>query len=165
MVAFFFSASVNPGGRGEKGCGLRREKQPGASPAMTSVDLGGHPLLGWDERPSMRRASRDKLRGPETRERTRQQGQPRTPNALWDKTRSFWDINNSLSHKRGSEQSERCERTSNGQASGLVPTPWFLIILDHSVTPSVYQETCLSGDKCFWVVRLDHFERPRHVAQ
>ena len=32
--------------------------------------------------------------------------------ALWDKTRSFSDINNSLSHERGSERSERCERTS-----------------------------------------------------
>ena len=33
--------------------------------------------------------------------------------ALWDKTRSFWDIKNSLSHKRGSERSERAsERTS-----------------------------------------------------
>ena len=27
--------------------------------------------------------------------------------ALWDKTRSFWDIKNSLSHERGSERSER----------------------------------------------------------
>ena len=27
--------------------------------------------------------------------------------ALWDKTRSFWDINNSLSHEGGSKRSER----------------------------------------------------------
>ena len=39
---------------------------------------------------------------------------------LWDKTRSFWDIKNSLSHERGSEQSEQAsERVSavEGKAS------------------------------------------------
>ena len=29
---------------------------------------------------------------------------------LWDKTRSFWDIKNSLSHERGSEQSEQASK-------------------------------------------------------
>ena len=37
----------------------------------------------------------------------------RESSALWDKTRSFSDIKNSLSHERGSERSERAsERTS-----------------------------------------------------
>ena len=30
-----------------------------------------------------------------------------TDSALWDKTRSFWDVKISLSHERGSERSER----------------------------------------------------------
>ena len=32
--------------------------------------------------------------------------------ALWDKTRSFWDIKNSLSHERGSERNWASKRTS-----------------------------------------------------
>ena len=38
--------------------------------------------------------------------------------ALWDKTRSFWDIKNSLSHERGSEQSEQVsERVSAAEGT------------------------------------------------
>ena len=33
--------------------------------------------------------------------------------ALWDKTRSFWDIKNSLSHEWGSERSERASKRVN----------------------------------------------------
>ena len=50
---------------------------------------------------------------------------PAGDNALWDNTKSFWDIKNSLSHERGSEQSERAsERVSAAEgaseASSLV---------------------------------------------
>ena len=34
--------------------------------------------------------------------------------ALWDKTRSFWNIKNSLSHERGSERSERASERVSG---------------------------------------------------
>ena len=36
--------------------------------------------------------------------------------ALWDKTRSFWDIKNSLSHKQGSEQIERANEWAQRRA-------------------------------------------------
>ena len=75
-------------------------------------------------------------------------------NALWVKTRSFWDIENSLSHQRGSERSEQASKRvseaegpsvasspeqgkeravqANGRASGPVPQSGFLIFLAHS---------------------------------
>ena len=37
--------------------------------------------------------------------------------SLWDKTRSFWDIKNSLSHKRWSERSERASGERSGAES------------------------------------------------
>ena len=54
---------------------------------------------------------------------------------LWDKTRSFWDIKNSFSYERGSEQSEQVSGASewaNGRASGPVLTSRFLFVPDHS---------------------------------
>ena len=41
--------------------------------------------------------------------------------ALWDITRSFWDIKNFLSHKRGSERSERASEqvSAASEASSL----------------------------------------------
>ena len=69
---------------------------------------------------------------------------------LWDKTRSFWDIKNSLSHERGSKRSERSggrERSeqsgaskrvsgaserANGRASGPVLQSVFMAVFDHS---------------------------------
>ena len=47
-----------------------------------------------------------------------------TPIALWDKSRSFWDINNSLSHERGSEWSERASKqvsTAEGASEASSP--------------------------------------------
>ena len=45
-------------------------------------------------------------------------------NALWDKTRSFLDINNSLSHERGSERSERAsERMSAAEGASKASSP------------------------------------------
>ena len=38
------------------------------------------------------------------------------PIALWDKTRSFWDVKNSLSHERGSERSERANEWAQRRA-------------------------------------------------
>ena len=75
------------------------------------------------------------------------------PNTLWDKTRSYGDIKNSLSHEWGSERSERAsgrvstaegasEASSpeqanewavraNGRASGPVLQSVFLAVIDH----------------------------------
>ena len=44
--------------------------------------------------------------------------------ALWNKTRSFWDINNSISHERGSEQSERAsEGVSAAEGTSKASSP------------------------------------------
>ena len=44
--------------------------------------------------------------------------------ALWDKTRSFWDIKNPLSHERGSERSERAsERVSAAEGASEASSP------------------------------------------
>ena len=58
---------------------------------------------------------------------------------LWHKTRSFWDIKNSLSRERGSERSERASERVSGaseQANKLVSSPvltsLFLFVPDHS---------------------------------
>ena len=56
------------------------------------------------------------------------------PIALWDKTRSFWDTKNSLSHEWGSERSERAsKRTSKWPSTyNLRLTSLFLLVPDHS---------------------------------
>ena len=72
--------------------------------------------------------------------------------ALEDKTRSIWDINNSLSHEWGSEQSERAREQvsgaselSNGRARGSVLTSLFLFVPDHSApSGSVHSSVSLS---------------------
>ena len=47
-----------------------------------------------------------------------------TKAALWDKTRSFWDIKKSLSHERGSERSERAsERVSAAEGASEASSP------------------------------------------
>ena len=48
----------------------------------------------------------------------------RKETALWDKTRSFWDIKNSLSHERGSERSEwASERVSAAEGASEASSP------------------------------------------
>ena len=44
--------------------------------------------------------------------------------ALWDKTRSFWDIKNSFSHEQGSEQNERAsKRVSAAESASKASSP------------------------------------------
>ena len=76
-------------------------------------------------------------------------------NALWDKTRSFWDIKNSFSHKQGSELSERAsEHMSAVEGASEVSSPEQAVRANKRMDKQVAQYLrlvfCLSQTTVHW---------------
>ena len=88
----------------------------------------------------------ERIRGVEQRKHCHIWAQVGATIPLWDKTRSFWDINNSLSHERGSERSEWAVRVNERTDERVAQ----YLRLDSCLFQTTVQRQLLGEGKAIW---------------